>query len=193
MTTDARPVPRSRERGSSLIIVILIMAFMIAGGVSLLTVTGTGPAVSTNILTQDGAFNAAEAGFDAAYNLINDYFLNGVWDSFDGHYLTSPAGIDQPLSTEYFRTKTDDEILAMLDAGGDGVADYAEVLFFKEPFARTPQGTSDARYGYTVFLLDNEAGGTTSNPKDVLMVCIGTVELGGRRVTDRLEIVIAIE
>lgn len=184
---------RSRERGSALIIVILIMAFLVAAGISLLTVTGTGPAVSANIRTQEEAFNAAEAGFDAAYEAINTLLIDGTWDNFDGRCLTEPAGIDQAASDLYFRKKTDDEVLAMLDPGGDGAADPANVLFFRQTFARTPAGLVDPRFAYTVFLVNDEAMGGIYDPQDVLLVCIGTATQGGRQTTSRLEIVIAIE
>ena len=61
---------KGKERGVSLIIVILVMAFMLTVGIALVTITSTGPAVAGNIRLQDQAFNAAEAGFDAAWTSI---------------------------------------------------------------------------------------------------------------------------
>ncbi|MFQ6038086.1 MAG: PilX N-terminal domain-containing pilus assembly protein, partial [Candidatus Aminicenantales bacterium] len=81
------------ERGSGLIVVILVMAFLVSVGVALITVTGIGSRVTGNVRAQQQAFNAAEAGFDAAWIAIEDAFLNETWTSFDGHYLTEPAGI----------------------------------------------------------------------------------------------------
>jgi len=59
----------SRERGSGLIVVIMVVAFMLAVGMLLLTVTGTSPKISDNIRLQGMAFDAAEAGFNAAWGL----------------------------------------------------------------------------------------------------------------------------
>lgn len=181
------------ERGSALIIVILIMAFLVAAGISLLTITGTGPAVSTNIRTQEEAFNSAEAGFDAAYEVINTLLVDGAWDNFDGHCLTEPAGIDQAASDLFFRKKTDEEVLALLDPGADGTADSANVLFFRQTYAKTPAGLIDPRFAYTVFIINDEAMGGVYDPQDVLLICIGTSSQGGRLTTSRLEIAIAIE
>ena len=182
-------------RGSGLIVVILVLAFMLTVGVAVLTVTSSGPKVSATMRYQEEAFNAAEAGFDAARMAIEDLFGSGQWTSFDEHYLTQPTGIDiaflngnlaspNPL---YFRRLTDEQILNLLDSNHDGICDYpGQVVFFEQPFVYDQQGKLDERYRYTVFLIDDEAGtGQAPDPRDVLMVCIGVVR-SGPKLTDRI-------
>jgi hypothetical protein len=156
---------------------------------------------------QEEAFNASEAGFDAARMAIEDLFAAGQWVSFGEHYLTQPTGIDIPFLNNnlenpnpgYFRRLTDEQILNLLDSNHDGNADYPDQLvFFEEPFVYDRNGELDQRYRYTVFLIDDEAGtGMATDPRDVLMVCIGVVRSGpgltdGILATCRLEIEVEI-
>jgi len=181
--------------GSGLIAVILVLAFMLTVGVAVLTVTSSGPKISATMRYQEEAFNAAEAGFDAARMAIEDSFVNGQWVSFGEHYLTQPTGIDIPFLNNnletpnpgYFRRLTDEQILDLLDNNHDGNADYPDQLvFFEEPFVYGLSGQLDQRYRYTVFLIDDEAGtGMATDPRDVLMVCIGVVR-SGPGLTDRI-------
>jgi len=144
---------------------------------------------------QEEAFNAAEAGFDAARMTIEDLFGSGQWTSFDEHYLTQPTGIDIPFlngnleapNPAYFRRLTDEQILNLLDSNHDGICDYpGQVVFFEQPFVYDQQGKLDERYRYTVFLINDEAGtGQAPDPSDVLMVCIGVVR-SGPKLTDRI-------
>jgi hypothetical protein len=181
------------ERGMGLIVVILVLAFMLTVGIVLVTITSTGTKVTANIRWQAQAFNAAEAGFDSAYLAIEDFFYGESWTSFDGHYLIDPAGIDIPLDDYYFRKKTDAEVLALLDPTGDGNPDYDNVIFYKIPFIPDGAGGYDTRYTYTVFLIDDEKGGGLADPGDVLMVCIGAVQLGDALISSRVEVELVIE
>ncbi len=181
------------ERGMGLIVVILVLAFMLTVGIVLVTITSTGTKVAGNIRWQEQAFNAAEAGFDSAYLAIEDFFYGESWTSFDGHYLIDPAGIDIPLDDSYFRKKTDTEVLALLDPTGDGNPDYDNVIFYKTPFIPDGAGGYDTRYTYTVFLIDDEKGGGLADPGDVLMVCIGAVQLGDTLITSRVEVELVVE
>jgi hypothetical protein len=181
------------ERGMGLIVVILVLAFMLTVGIVLVTITSTGTKVTGNIRWQEQAFNAAEAGFDSAYLAIEDFFAGASWTSFDGHYLIDPAGIDIPLDDYYFRKKTDAEVLALLDPTGDGNPDYDNVIFYKTPFIPDGAGGYDTRYTYTVFLIDDEKGGGIADPGDVLMVCIGAVQLGDTLISSRVEVELVIE
>ncbi|MBC7362478.1 MAG: pilus assembly PilX N-terminal domain-containing protein [Candidatus Aminicenantes bacterium] len=180
--------------GSGLIVVILVLAFMLTVGVAVLTVTSSGPKVSATMRYQEEAFNAAEAGFDAARMAIEDFFGTGQWVSFSEHCLTQPTGIDIPFLNNnletpnpgYFRRLTDEQILSLLDNNHDGIADYPDqVVFFEQPFVYDQSGKLDQRYRYTVFLIDDEAGAGVSDPMDVLMVCIGVVR-SGPNLTDRI-------
>ncbi|MCX8160107.1 MAG: hypothetical protein N3G18_04145, partial [Candidatus Saccharicenans sp.] len=181
---DEKVRTKKQPEGSGLIAVILVMAFMLTVGVAVLTVTSSGPKVSASMRDQEEAFNAAEAGFDAARMTIEDRIAAGTWGSFSDHYLTSPSGIDIPflnmnLATPnplYFRRLTDEQILRLLDQNSDGRADNPlQVVLFEEPFVYDRSGNLDLRYRYTVFLIDDEAGYSTTDPKDFLMVCIGVV------------------
>ena len=182
-----------QEKGSGLIVVILVMAFLVTVGIAVITVTGIGSRVAGNVRAQHNAFNAAEAGFDTAWIAIEDFFLDEAWGSFDGHYLVDPTGIDLPLDVNYFRKLTDLELLELLDSNDDGTPDYDNVIFFKQEFIPVQSGGTDPRYTYTAFLIDDERGGGTSDPLDALLVCIGTAGTGSTMTTSRLEVLLAVE
>ena len=171
-----------RERGSGLIVIIMVVAFMLAVGMLLLTVTGMGPKASDSMRLQGMAFDAAEAGFNAAWVILNDNFLNKVTTSFGGQYRTNfggSAGLDDPTSPNYFRSLTDEQIVA--DVAADNTA-ANPALFSSEPLA------TDPRCEFTVFLINDEAPGTiTGDDNDCILVCIGR---GPRNTYKRLEIVI---
>jgi hypothetical protein len=178
--------------GFALIVVILVLAFLLSVGIGLLSITSAGPKLAGNVRSQEQALNAAEAGFDLAWAQLEFAFSNGEIASFDGQYLKDPAGIDLPADVNYFRKLTDSELLNLLDADKDGVADYPNVLFFRDTFQ--PLGSiQDPLLTYTIFLIDDEAGGGTLDNTDALMVCIGTAGSGPSLTTSRLEIVIAVE
>jgi len=178
---NRRDKDNRRERGSGLIVIIMIVAFMLAVGMLLLTVTGTSPKVSESLRLQGMAFDAAEAGFNAAWVILNDNFLNRVSSSFNGQYRTNfggSPGLDDPLSPSYFRGLTDEQIVA------DIAADPTNAIFNSEPLA------TDPRCAFTVFLINDEAPGTiTPNDNDCILVCIGR---GPRNTYKRLEIVIEV-
>jgi len=176
-----------KERGVTLIIVIIVIAFLLAVGVLVLYITGTGPVVAGNLRLQEQAFNAAEAGFDNAWAQIEGSFVAAGWTNFDGHYVTLPTGVNDPLDVNYFRKLTDEELLAAITVSDPNI------IFYKIPFVLTPSGTQDRRYSYTAFLIDDEAGGGDPDPFDALLVCIGTVQTGNSMTTSRLEIGLAIE
>ena len=175
------------ERGSGLIIVILVLAFLLAVGTALISVTGINSKVAGNIRTQQQAFNAAEAGFDTSWIAIEGFFT-GIWTNFDGHYLIQPAGIDLPSYQNYFRKLSDVELLNLLGDFNAGTKNYDEIIFYKQIVV-----PSDSRLTYTAFLIDDEAGVPSTDPKDALLVCIGAVQMGDNIITSRLEIELAIE
>ncbi len=176
----------SRERGSGLIAVIMIVAFMLAVGMLLLSVTGTSPKISDSIRLQGLAFDAAEAGFNTAWGLLNDQFLLQGGENFGGMYRTTygvSAGLDDPLSQFYFRSLTDqqlwDDLVANPPAVGGG-----EFALVDQPLP------TDPRCSFTVFLINDEAPGTiVADDRDCIMVCIGR---GPRNTFKRLEIVIEV-
>ena len=181
------------QKGSGLIVVILVMVFLVAIGVSLITVTNISSRVTGNVRSQQEAFNAAEAGFDTAWIAVEDFFLNQAWTSFDGHYLTEPPGIDIPLDVNYFRYMTDQELLNILDQDGDGNPESPNVIFYKMQYIPLAGGGTDPRYTYTAFLIDDEAAGGMADHSDALLICIGTAGIGPRMSTSRLEIGLAVE
>ncbi|HEX2694900.1 MAG TPA: PilX N-terminal domain-containing pilus assembly protein, partial [Acidobacteriota bacterium] len=133
------------ERGSGLIVIIVVIAFLLTVGVLVVTVTSTGPKVSGNVRNQEEAFNAAEAGFDASRKQVESNLSDGTWESFDGHYLEEPAGIDLPtignaMNPLYFRSLSDEVLLGLIDTNGDGVADVSNVIFCRQPFTTTQLG-----------------------------------------------------
>jgi hypothetical protein len=194
---SSKSIEHRRDKGIGLIIVIVVLAFLLTVGVALLTVISAGPKISGNVRFQEQAFNAAEAGFDAAFMAIEDFFTGAVWTSFDGQYLVNPTGIDLPSDqNNYFRRLTDEEILSRLESlasAGGPYSDGSGIVFYKKTYILDTDGNPDPKYTYTVFLIDDEAETPTADPGDVIMVCIGAVETGGRLTTSRLEIELAIE
>ena len=192
MNSDYRP--QSSPKGAGLIVVMMIMSFLLAVGVVLLTITGTGPRISGNIRQYQEAFNAAEAGFDDSWISIEDRFSNGVWLSFDGQYLNSPLGIDQPDQPNYFRRQSDEQLLALIDPEEDGTSNLANVLFCNQRFVRMGGGVLDPRCTYTAFLIDDEVGSGTTDPRDSMLVLIGCIRTGNTIIsTARLEVVLTIQ
>ncbi len=181
------------KRGVGLIIIILVIAFMLAVGLMLVTVTGTGPLVASNIYLQDQAFNAAEAGFDKTWYQLEANYIASGWVSFDGHYVVTPAGIDNPIDPNFYGNMTDAQLLALLDQNNDGYPDDPSVLFFKQPYVVGPTGALDERYTFTAFLINDEAGGGAPNPMDALLICIGSVQHGETTATARLMIELAVQ
>lgn len=191
---------RNRERGSGLFIVIILVAGMAALSVTLLSLTSMGPKMSAGLRSQEEAFNAAEAGFNAACAQIEGFFGSGAWLNFAGHTLAQPSSIDLPfigtnVNPNYFRRVPDEELLASLDPGKDGAPDFGPLLYFNQTFAVTETGATDPRLSYTAFLINDEAVGGAADPNDALMVVIGVVRAGSgpsARViaTSRLEIVL---
>ena len=175
-------------------VVILVLAFLLGTGLMLMTVTSTGSQTAGNIRDHQEAFNAAEAGFDAAWLAIDKAFADSEWMNFDGHYVTEPAGIDLPYSLNYFRRLTDEEIMNYIDPDEDGNPDVANVIFCRQPFITRPDGTLDPDFTYTAFLIDDEAlAGVTADAADAMLVCIGIAGRGSNRSTSRLEIELVIE
>ena len=178
---SASPNSISRERGSGLIVVIMIVAFMLAVGMLLLTVTGVSPRASDSLRLQGMAFDAAEAGFDSSWAVINEAFISHAWESFAGQYRTTfdgAEGFDDPNSPVYFRKLTDAQIVADIEADPTGALFVSQVV------------TSDPRCAFTVFLVPDEAPNTIPvDDRDCLMVCIGR---GPRNTYKRLEIVLEV-
>ncbi len=181
------------NKGSGLIVVILVMAFLVTVGIAVITVTSVGSRVAGNIRSQHHAFNAAEAGFDASWIAIGDSFIAEAWTSFDSHYLVDPTGIDMPIDVNYFRKLTDQELLSLLDSNDDGTPDYSNIIYFKQEFIPAQGGGTDPRYTYTSFLIDDEQGSGVSDPGDALLVCIGTAGTGSTMTTSRIEVLLAVE
>ncbi len=191
--------PKRREAGAGLIVIILIIAFLVAIGIPLLTLTSAGSKTSGSFRLHDEAFNAAEAGFDAARKWIDGQFAAGQWTNFTGHYLIQPTGIDLPFDASgnpnaaYFRRKTDKELLTSFDTNGDGTAEVANLLAFQQTFALDGQGNTDTRWAYTAFLINDEAGAGAVDPADALLVVIGVVRSGSRILDSvRLEVMVGL-
>ncbi len=182
LSPPAAPRPaRPHERGVALIIVILIVTFLMAIGIGILSVSGTSSRVAGNIRLQERAFNAAEAGFDQAWRFLNDQATAGALVDFSGLYRTNfggGAGFDDPLDANYFRKKTDEEIWE------DVVADPSDVLVAPTAMPQDPYS------GFLAFLINDEPPGATPNENDALLVCIGR---GPQRTYKRLEIVLEIQ
>jgi hypothetical protein len=191
---------RRRQRGSSLIVVLLIVAFLAGVGIPLLTLTRLNHTIAGSTRAHEEAFNAAEAGFENGRLLVESWLSGGTWTGFTGHYVTQPTGIDLPTDASgnpnaaYFRRRTDQELLASFDPDSDGTANVSNLIAFQQAFAVDGQGQTVTRVTYTVFLINDEAGAGTSDPSDALLVSIGTVRAGNRILDSvRLEILLGFE
>lgn len=188
-------------------VVILVVAFMLAVGVAVLTVTSSGPKISASMRYQEEAFNVAEAGFEAARMRISEE----GWSDFGDLYLKglTTGGIDVPfvgndLNTPnpgYFRCMTDEQILSLIDNDHNGEPDSAPIekfIFFEEPYVFGQAEAAQSNNRFTVFLIDKGAGsGAASDPLSALLVCIGVVRSGPNAsdrilATSRLEIEVEI-
>jgi len=173
-----------KDRGTGLIVLIMVIAFLLAVGIILLFVTGTGSEVAGNIRLQERAFNAAEAGFDEVWRYLNENIVSGAILDFSAQYRTDFNGnvnvLDDPADTNpyYFRKLTDEELVA------DVIKDPANAIFVNQPLP------DDNTLTYTVFLINNEAAGVAQNDMNCIIVCIGRA---GRNTYVRLEILVEIQ
>jgi len=182
-----------QEKGVGLIVVFLVLVFLQVVGLALLMVTSTGTKAAGSIRSQQQALNAAEAGFGMAWSEIEILFEDGDWNSFNGHYLLEPSGIDAPKADNYFRKMSDVELLELIDPDGDGNPNLNTVIFCRQPYIQNQDGSFNPRYTYTVFLIDDEAAGGTPDSRDALLVCIGCVGIGKNMTTSRIEIELSLE
>jgi len=175
-----------KERGVSLIIVILVMAFMLTVGIGLVTITSTGPGVAGNMRLQDQAFNAAEAGFDAAWTSISNTIAGGGLSDFSTLYRTTyngQPGLDDadvlsPNYQNYFRRLTDQQLVADVARHNDNYLFDSQAM------------PDDPRFSYTCFLVNDESVRETPDHMDALLICLGK---GPRNTYSRLEITIQIQ
>lgn len=186
------PFCTKKNSGVSLIIVILVMAFMLTIGIFLMTITSTGPGVAGNMRLQEQAFNAAEAGFDAAWRYLNDNLSAGGVVDFSPLYRTTyngMSGLDNPdpLNPYYFRKLTDQQLWNDVIAHPDNSNPTISAFYFN--FTAQPM-PDDSRFSYTCFLINDEAAGMTLDQTDSILVCIGK---GPRNTYSRLEVVIQIQ
>lgn len=173
-----RAKPDTRK-GMGLIIVILILAFLMGVGMTVIAVTQSGPEVSGNVRLQQQALQAAEAGFDAAWKHLTDQLGGGVISDFSTLYRTTyggVSGLDDPASPNYFRRLTDQQLVADVTANAENEL-FADVAM-----------PGDARFAYTVFLIDDEVLGA-QDETDCVMVCIGR---GPRNSFARIEVEIGL-
>jgi len=179
--------PSPGERGVGLIVMIIVIAFMLSVGILLLFVTGTGSAVAGNVRQQSRAFDAAEAGFDAAFEQLNtNIIMNQTLADFSLLYRTTfngQPGLDDPnpnpINPNYYMRRTDEELWA------DVVKDPTNAIFVNQPL------TTDNSMAYTVFLINDEAvPGVVLNDRDCDVVCLGRA---GRNTYARIVVKIEIQ
>src|SRR4030065_905704 len=132
-----------KDRGATLIILIIVIAVLLAVGIRVLYLTGTGPEVAGNMRLQEQSCNAAEAGFDNAWTQIEGSYVGAGWTNFEGHYITQPTGVSDPLDASYFRKLTDEEMLAAISPSDPNM------IFYKITYVTTQSGTLETRYAYT--------------------------------------------
>ncbi|MBN2206345.1 MAG: hypothetical protein JW742_02985 [Candidatus Aminicenantes bacterium] len=167
------------RKGMGLVIVILVLAFLLGVGITVIAVTQSGPEVSGNIRLQQQALQAAEAGFDAGWQHLTGQFADGVIADFTTLYRTTyggASGLDDPISPNYFRRLTDRQLIADVLANSENEL-FADVAM-----------PGDSRFAYTVFLIDDEVLGA-QDETDCILVCIGR---GPRDSSSRIEVEIAL-
>jgi hypothetical protein len=173
-----------KVRGAGIIVLIMVLAFLLAVGILLIFITGTGSEVAGNIRQQERAFNVAEAGFDAAWQALNSNIIGGAYPDFSNLYRTTyngQPGLDDPASPNYFRMRTDEELVT------DVISNHTptDALFVDVPLA------NDNSLSYTVFIINDEAMfGVTPNDRDCILVCIGRA---GGNTYARIEVVLEIQ
>lgn len=176
-----------RERGVGLIVMIIVISFLLGVGILLLFVTGTGTAVAANVRQQERAFDAAEAGFDATFEQLNqNIIINQTVTDFALMYRTKfngQPGLDDsspnPANPNYYMRRTDEELW------NDVVKDPTNAIFVNQPLA------TDASLAYTVFLINDEgASGVSPNDRDCDVICLGRA---GRNTFARIVVKIEIQ
>lgn len=175
-----RRIKPNFRKGMGLIIVILVLAFLLAVGLTVIAVTQTGPEVAGNVRLQQQALEAAEAGFDTAWLQIKNQLAGGIISDFSTLYRTTyggASGLDDPANANYFRRLTDQQIVADVKANSEN-----------ELFADQAM-PGDTRFSYTVFLINDEAQGTP-DATDCILVSIGR---GPRNSYARIEVEIALQ
>ena len=176
--TQTKPNVR---KGMGLIVVILVLAFLLAVGMTVISVTQTGPEVAGSVRLQQQTLETAEAGFDVAWRQLSDQFNGGLISDFSTLYRTTyngSPGLDDPLDTaNYFRRLSDKQLVDDVKARPDN-----------ELFAGQAM-PGDGRFSYTVFLIDDEARGTP-DVTDCILVSIGR---GPRNSYARIEVEIALQ
>lgn len=167
---------QNREQGVTLIVVILVLAFMFTVGLALFSVTRSGPTVAGNMRWHQEVFNAAEAGVDSALNYINQNMAD-----FYGHYRTTyngQPGLDDPASPNFFRRLSDEQILNDIKTNADNYI----FSFVVMPY--------ESHLTYSSFLIDGSVGGPTPNPTAAILVVIGQ---GPQNTYVRLEVTIGVQ
>jgi len=183
--TQTKPNVR---KGMGLIVVILVLAFLLAVGMTVISVTQTGPEVAGSVRLQQQTLGAAEAGFDTAWKNLSDQFNGGLISDFSTLYRTTyngALGLDDPLDTaNYFRRLSDKELVDDVKAHPD------KELFKNEDMPGKDEDiSSDNWFSYTVFLINDEALGTPDDT-DCILVSIGR---GPRNSYARIEVEIALQ
>ncbi|MCJ7588659.1 MAG: hypothetical protein MUQ00_12275 [Candidatus Aminicenantes bacterium] len=176
------------RKGMGLIVVILVLAFLLAVGMTVISVTQTGPEVAGSVRLQQQTLETAEAGFDVAWRQLSDQFSGGLISDFSTLYRTTyngSPGLDDPLDTaNYFRRLSDKQLVDDVKARPDNEL-FADV----DMPGKDPDISSDNWFGYTVFLINDEALGT-QDVTDCILVSIGR---GPRNSYARIEVEIALQ
>ncbi|MCK7499628.1 MAG: pilus assembly PilX N-terminal domain-containing protein [Comamonadaceae bacterium] len=149
-----RPIQDNRrERGSGLIVVIMVVAFMLAVGMLLLTVTGTSPKASDSLRLQGLAFDAAEAGFNAAWAVLNDGFNSGLY-----YVLRRPVPVDFQRGRGAGRPDPAGFLLPRPDRRADRPG------LHRPTRTRTPSSSTPSRWPRTRAARSRSSSSTTRRP-----------------------------
>ena len=164
-----RPITANRrERGSGLIVVIMVVAFMLAVGMLLLTVTGTSPKASESMRLQGMAFDAAEGGIqrrlDHPQRQLPQPGHHELRRPVPDELRALPAWMTR-AGRNYFRGLTDEQLVA--DVAADNTA-ANPALFSPSPWSRIRAAGSRSSSSTTKRRGRSQPTTTTAS-----LVCIG--------------------
>ena len=81
--TRGLPAPRARQRGITMLVILILMAVMLLGALGLARITESSTLVSGNVATKEASLQAAEVGWNTAYAqvkaLADDSRDTGGW------------------------------------------------------------------------------------------------------------------
>jgi type IV pilus assembly protein PilX len=157
-------MPR-RQRGLSLIVVLIALLIISLAAVALLRSSDTGTLVTGNVAFQKSALAAGDGGSEVAIAWLSanaaggTLFVDNAANPSNGYYATTADACDL-TGTRTPNNAADDVFWVLADGDpGNGCSMTARTL---------PDGTAGVPAGYTVRYVINRVCNTTGDPNSVL-------------------------